>query len=73
MRESAESLDTWADRIVALLFGLLLWMCTGALTALVLAPRAGWLPAAVVAVAFVPAVAILVITALSAGSIGRRA
>ncbi|MDE3096636.1 MAG: hypothetical protein KGK07_11650 [Chloroflexota bacterium] len=60
-----------ADLTVAVLFGLLLWMCGAAVAALALAPGIGWTSAALVAAALIPAVAILVMTFLNASNIGR--
>lgn len=60
-----------ADLTVAVLFGLLLWMCGAAVAALIVAPSVGWVGAGLVAAALIPAVAIVVMTFISASNIGR--
>ena len=58
-----------ADRIVALLFGLLIWMCSAVIAAMVVLPEAGWAAAVLVAAAFIPAVAVIVTSLVAATSL----
>lgn len=64
MRTSLDRRTTWrhADLAVALVAGLLAWMCVAAVVAVVLLPLGGTLLALAVAAAAAPMIALLVLT-----------